>query len=845
MPICLPDSSVSTANPGSDSLKVDSNYLPVTKSAIKNKVKYSAKDSIVYSSSSKSATLYTNAQINFEEYEMKSAIIRIDLGKSLVNASGIKDSLGKLLNTPAFKQGSSEYKIEEVTFNYQTKRGLMREFRTQEGEGFIKGEKVKRDEFSNFYIRNSHYTTCSEDEPHFSIKASKLKVIPGERVITGPANLTIANVRTPLFVPFGIFPLKRGQQSGVIIPSYGNATGRGFFLRQGGFYFGLGGQADLALLGDIYTNLSYMVGGRMNYNRRYHFNGLLNANFAHNINGLPEDRNYNAFNTFNINWMHSMDPKARPGTNFRADVNLVGNQYLAFNTYNTNNTAFNNNINSSVSFSKSFKQGKYNLSSSARASQNTQTRDLAITLPDLTFTVASFQPFKPKWKPTAETWYEKISVNYMGQMQNLLNTKDTMLFRPRTNEAMKSYLDSVMRNGAQHAITVQNSFNVLKYYTVSVGGDYREAWTIHSVNKTFDESTKKVVTDKVSGFDRYYQYSLRGGISTRYYGMVQFKKSRLKAIRHVINPDLSFSYMPDFSDAKYGFYRTVKSDTLGNTQLYNRFENALYSAPGRGRQGNINFGIDNNLEIKWAKGKDTSEKVEKVKIFESLRAGGSYNVFADSMNLSVIPISFRTTLFKTIGINGSANLDPYVNEVVDRGGYKYYQRVNRFYFNDFNKLGVITNANMGVSAALTPDMFKSKDEKLRERRKKEMTDQQFTELNLNWSLSFSYTVTYDYRSKIDPKTPSLIQTLSFNGTFSPSKGWGMNFNSGYDFRLGRISHLGVDLKRDLHCWQFSFAWTPLSAYGNQYFIFNLNVKSSVLHDLKIPKRKDWFDNRRI
>jgi hypothetical protein len=840
-----PDSSRNVALLAPDSTIVDSNYLPRTKSAIKNKVKYNAKDSIVYLAGEKTTVLYKDAFINFDSYEMKSAVIKINFDKNIVNAVGEQDSLGKLVNTPSFKQGSETYNIDEVTFNYASKRGLMREFRTQEGEGFIRGERVKRDEFNNFYIRDSYYTTCSEHEPHFAINAKKLKVIPGKKVITGPANLSIMGVGTPLFVPFGIFPLKRGQQSGIIIPSYGNASGRGFFLRQGGYYFGLGDNADLAVLGDIYANLSWQLGGRFNYAKRYKFNGNLNANYAFNKTGMPEDPNYEKFKTFNINWRHTMDGKAKPGTSFGADVNLVGNQYLAFNTYTNNNTAFNNNINSSINFSQSMGKGKYNLSANARASQNTQTRDMSVTLPDVTFSVASFQPFKPKWKPTADRWYEKTSLNYMGSVQNILNVKDTLLFKSRSNYDTKLFLDSVMKNGAQHRISAQNSFNLFKYYTLSVGADYSEVWTLKTVNKGYDPENKTVETENVSGFKRANQYSFRGGLSTRFYGMVQFKKGKLAAIRHVVNPDLSFSYMPDFSQSKYGYYKDVQVDSTGRTNTYSIFENSLYGGPGRGKQGNINFGLDNNIEVKWKRGRDTSEKIEKIKIFESIRMSGSYNIFADSLKLSTLPISFRTTLFKSVSVNGGATLDPYVNQVITSNGYSYYQRINKFMLSEDKGLGVFTNANMGIGASLTPEMFKSKSEEGRERRKKEMTEAKFMEIAMPWSLSLNYTINYDYRSKIDPNAQQFVQTLSFNGNVSPTKNWFVNFNSGYDFKQKKISHLGIDLRRDLHCWQFTFAWTPLSAYGNQYFIFNINVKSSVLQDLKIPKRKDWFDSRRI
>jgi hypothetical protein len=403
-----------------------------------------------------------------------------------------------------------------------------------------------------------------------------------------------------------------------------------------------------------------------------------------------------------------------------------------------------------------------------------------------------------------------------------------------------------MKNGAQHRISAGNSFNLFKYYTLSVNADYSEVWTLKTVSKNYDPESKTVNADDVSGFKRANQYSFRGGLSTRFYGMVQFKKGRLAAIRHVVNPDLSFSYTPDFSQSKYGYYKEVQIDSAGNKETYSIFQNSLYGGPGRGRQGNINFGLDNNIEVKWKRGRDTSEKIEKIKIFESIRMSGSYNIFADSLKLSTLPISFRTTLFKSISINGGATLDPYVNQVVtSSSGNNYYQRINKFMLSENQGLGVFTNANMGIGASLTPEMFKSKSEVGRERRKKELTEAKFMEIAMPWSLSLNYTINYDYRSKIDPNAQQFVQTLSFNGNITPTKNWFVNFNSGYDFKQKKISHLGIDLRRDLHCWQFTFAWTPLSAYGNQYFIFNINVKSSVLQDLKIPKRKDWFDSRRI
>lgn len=824
-----------------DSLQKDSNYLPRTSAALKSIVNYSCKDSIVYNTDNKTSTLFGESGVDYEDLSIKSYQIAININKNTVHAIGFKDSTDQLTQTPIFKQAGSEYKVEEATFNYETKRGIMKEFKTNEGEGFIKGEKVKRDENNNFYINHSYYTTCSEEHPHFYIAAEKLKVIPGKKVITGPANLVIEGVRTPLFVPLGIFPLKRGQQSGIIIPSYGNAVGRGFFLAQGGYYLGLGDHYDLTLLGDIYTNTSWKLGGKFNYNYKYKYAGSFNANYAFNKQNNPEDPNYNQFKTFQVQWNHRVDAKARPGVNFGADVNIVGNQYLVYNAYSAQ--SFNNVLNSSVYFGKVFNKGKQSLNSSARASQNLQTRDLSLTLPDLTFTVASFQPFKPKSKPTAENWYEKISMNYTGAFQQLINTKDSILFKERSSNEWKKYTDTAFSNGVRHAISVQNSFNLFKFYTFSMGFDYNETWTFKTRQKTWNESTRAIENSFNNGFDRAYSFSFRTGVSTRWYGMKNFKKGKLAAIRHVMNPSADFSYAPDFSADQFGFYNKVQKDTAGNFDKYSRFEGTLFGGPGAGRQGNINFSLDNNLEIKWKKGKDTAQKVTKVKIIESLRGSGSYNLLADSLNLSLINVSGRTTLFKFVSINGGAVFDPYQNILVETGAYKSYLRINRFNFENGSP-AILTTSNLGLSASLNQEMFKGKEEKTK-KRQKEMEALGFMPLSMPWSFSFNYTISYDYRNKLNKNYEGMTQTLSGSGNINPTKNWFINFNTGYDFKLNKISHISIDLRRDLHCWQFTFNWTPLSAYGTNYFLFNINVKSSVLQDLKIPKKKDWYDDRKI
>lgn len=835
----LPDSgSLSIKNNSPDSLLNDSNYLPRTSGAIKSKVKYFAKDSIVYNEADKIATLFTDSKVDYEDLNIVSAYIKIDIAKNVVSSQGQLDSLGNFVNTPVFKQGKDEYKAKEINYNFVTKRGLLKELKTQEGDGFIKSSKVKRDEHGNLYNRYAYYTTCDAEDPHFFILADKIKIIPGKKAITGPAIMMIEGVPTPLAVPFALFPLKRGQQSGLIIHVYGFSPGRGYFLSNGGYYFGLGDHADLSLTGDIFTNLSWAVATRSNYSYKYRYNGNFSFNYALNKQGgLPDDPTYTEFRTFQLNWVHRMDAKARPGTNFGANVQLAGNRALAFNNFNINQN-FNNQLQSSINYSKSFKKGKYNLSSNARAAQNTQTRDITLTLPDVTFTMPSVQPFKPKSKPTADKWYEKISINYTGLFQNNIVTKDSLLLRPRTGDEFRRFSDTTFRYGFRHSIPIQSSFSVFKFYTVSFGGDYNESWTFSTIRRTFNPVTKREEVQRVNEFARGYQFSLRTGITTRFYGLVQFKKGRVAAIRHVVNPNLDFSFAPDFSRPSWGFYRDVQIDTTGRTRKYSIFEQAMFGGPGFGRQGNIGFGFDNNIEMKWRK-KDSANAVEKVKLIESLRISSAYNIFADSLKLNFINVSGITTLYKSIAINGSAVIDPYYNELIDVNGFKRLNRINQFYLTREGIPGKLTTANMGLSWGINQSTFENKENK--ELRRANMQKGGYMPLDASWSLNINYTINYDYRNEILFNRNNFTQTLSFSGTFNPTKNWFINYNSGYDFINKRISHLGVDLRRDLHCWQFVFNWTPLSAFGVKYFFFQINVKSGALQDLKIPKRRSWFD----
>lgn len=816
--------------------------IRTSSSALESAVNYTARDSMPYYGNERTTYLYGDAKVVYGTMKLNADFIKIEFGKNLITARGTKDSTGQVKGKPVFKEGDIEYRADEIKYNFKTKKGILTGFRTKEGEGYIHGSTVKKDEENNFGIKSAKYTTCEDEHPHFYIGASRIKVIPNKRIITGPANLWIEDVPTILAVPFGIFPIKKGQSTGLIFPQYGNSLDRGYFLRNGGYYFALGDHHDLQLTGDIYSNTSWASRTLYRYATRYRFNGNFGFNYNFNKFGLEEDPEYQESKDFQLSWLHHSDPKARPNTSFSANVNIVSSAYLANNSYVPQNIVTNQ-LNSSIAFNKGSRDGRFNLSTTARMSQNTYTRDVSLSLPDITFTISSFAPFKPKYKATADKWYENITTNYQMQFRNELTTKDSILFRRWGSESndLTAFLDTANRFGMVHSIPIQTSFKLFKFYTLSASMTF----TDYMYYKTIRKDTSGVVhNNNVFGFENAFTYSPRVGLNTRYYGIAQFEKGFLRAVRHVMIPTLDFTYMPDFSDEKYGYYRTYYN-TTGQPIRYSIFETGIVGGPGMGRQGNIGFGLDNNIELKVRPNpKDSTNTDRKVQIFESIRIGAYYNIFADSLNLSMISLSARTRIFKNISVNANGSVDPYYNQVVTNFNYKTIVRRNEFYWDHNKTLGLLNNASLGISANFNPDLFKGKTTK-RPNYEGELryindfpTD--YYDFNIPWSFNVNYTVTYNkYQTLNDPTGSNYIQTMNFSGDLNITKKWKIGYTSGYDIRNDKITFTSIDFVRDLHCWEVKLNWIPIG--NRQSFLLTINVKSSLLQDLKMTRRKDWFD----
>lgn len=776
----------------------------------KSKVEYTARDSLFFDAEKMIVYLYGAAVVKYENMELKADYIAVNLDTKTLLAAFAKDSAGNKTGIPAFSQNSDAFTADEIKYNFQTKKGRIRGVYTEQGEGFIYGETVKKlDEFE--YISRGTYTTCNLPHPHYAINAGKLKVINNRKIITGPAYLTVADVPLPLAIPFGYFPNRKGQSSGIIFPAYGESTELGFFLKNGGYYFGVNDYFDLALTGDLYSKGSYAAQSFLRYAWRYHFNGNLSFSFSKIKTGEKELPDFSENRDFFIRWSHTQDAKARPNSIFSANVNAGSSQYFR-NNISTPSNFLTNTFQSSISYSKSFPGKPFNFSATANHSQNSQTRDMSITLPQFTFSVSRIYPFKRKQVAGKPKWYEKAGFSYQTNFQNVISGKDTSIFKGDWTKRMK--------NGIQHSIPVSTSLQVMKYFTLTPSFNYSEKWYVSTIEKRYDAATNSVLSDTVQGFKAAREFNAGVSVNTRLYGMFQFRKSKLQAIRHVFTPTFSFTYRPDFSDPFWNNYKTVQTNHEGETIRYSIYEQSLFGGPSSGKQALIGFALDNNLEMKIKSNNDTAETIKKIKVFESLALSGNYNLAADSLKWSIISLSARTTLFDKLNLNVALAFDPYITDSLHR-------RRNVLEWKENNRAARLTSANFtsGFSILHNP----------KSAQKKQSAD--LISYEIPFSLYVSYSVYYikpdDFTNK------NITQTVNFNGDLSLTENWKIIYSSGYDFTLKKWSYTSLSFYRDLHCWEMRFNWVPLG--GFTYWNFQINVKASVLQDLKLTRKKDYYD----
>jgi lipopolysaccharide assembly outer membrane protein LptD (OstA) len=551
------------------------------------KVQYFATDSSIILLQEKKVLLYHEAQVNYEDIELKAEHIIINWNDNTVYAIGLPDSTGTIVGDPIFTEGGKRYDCKSILYNFTTKKGKIKGMRTQDGDGYIHGDQLKKNDDNSMFIEHSKYTTCSADEPHFYIGAKKLKIIPGNKIISGPANLVIADIPTPLVVPFGLFPVQNKQSSGFIMPSYGYSPARGYNFRNGGWYFAMNDYFDLALRGDIYTLGSWKIKAQSAYKKKYAYSGNLSLSYSKNLLGEEGLADFEDKRDFYIKWSHKQDGKAHPNRRFNANVNAGSSTFNQYNA-NQNNDYLKNTLSSTVSYSYSWPTKPFNFSANLRHSQNTQTHKVSLSLPELNFGINSSNPFKRKISSGKQKWYEKIRMSYTANAKNQIETIDSLLFRNETLDQMKY--------GIKHNIPISSSFKVFKYINISPSANYNERWYFNRIEKSWNTDSLHVETDTINGMRAVRDFSTSVSLNTKIYGLYQFKSEKIKALRHVLTPSLSFSYRPDFSEDKFGYYDWSIADTTGNqNDVYSYFQEGIYNTAPKGKSGNLNFSLNNIL----------------------------------------------------------------------------------------------------------------------------------------------------------------------------------------------------------------------------------------------------------
>jgi len=790
--------------------------------SLKSKVKYHARDSLRVDVENELVYLFGNAVVDYEDLHLTADYIKIDFEHKEISAEGSIDSTGLLIGKPNFSQGAQEFKSNSMRYNFDTKKGKISYVITHEGEGYIHGETVKKDPYNNFFIRNGEYTTCENDTPHYGIRSRKLKLISNNKIVTGPAFLTIEGITTPLLIPFGFFPNKKDRSSGVIFPAFGESAERGFYFHHLGYYLGLNDYVNVAITTDLYTKGSYTLDLTSIYANRYHYRGNFQVSYNRTITSEKELPDYTDFRDFHIRWNHSQDAKAKPNSNFSANVNAGTSKYYR-NTITSVNNFLSNTLQSAITYSQSFPESPFTLTLSASHWQNTETHDINITLPSVNFGISRINPFERKSQIGPPKWYEKVGAYYQMQATNYIETKDSLLFESES-------LDK-LRNGILHTVPISTSFNILKYLSLSPSLTFNDRMYFKTIEHTYIPDSGWADTSEVPGFANAFDYTAAAGLSTRIYGLFQYSRGPVAAIRHVMNPTVSFGFRPDFSEPGYGYYKEVQNDTSGYQKTYSIFGEGVYGSPPSGKYANLSFGLDNNLEMKVRVNSDSGSTLKKIKLLESFSIRGNYNIAADSMNLTPFSLSGRTTLFDNIGINFGGTLNPYAYDEFDNDYNRYLYDVN-------NHLLRVTDFSFSTNFTVAP---KNKTTESKKYSNDEMDyirthPEEYVDFNIPYNLVFGYSFAW----RKDGKSPATqTQSASVSGDFSLTPKWKVGFNSWYDFNIKSFTNFGVNIYRDLHCWEMRLNWVP---FGHQEsYFFQINVKSAILQDLKLMKRKDFYD----
>ena len=857
-----------------DSIRADS-MMRARSNGIDAPVKYSAEDSLVYDAESGTAYLYGNSKVDYENMKLMSDKVHMNLDKSTVRATGTVDSTaeGGIKGKPVFTMGKDEYKSDTMAFNFKSKKGLIKGVYTEQQDGFLSGEVGKRDSTGSIYLQHGRYTTCDKPHPDFYIALSRAKVRPGKDVVFGPAYLVVADVPLPLAIPYGFFPFSKKYSSGFIMPSYGDESDRGFYLRDGGYYFAISDKWDLKLLGEIYTKGSWGVSAASNYRKRYRYSGSFLFSYQDSKTGDKGLPDFAEQESFKIQWNHRQDPKANPYSSLAASVNFATSNYERNNLNSMYNpqTLTQTTRTSSVSWSTGFSSIGLSLSATTNLAQDMRTSSIQITLPDLNISLSRFYPFKRKHLVGKERWYEKISMSYTGQLANSISTTE--------DKILHSNLIKDWKNAFQHTIPVQANFTLFNYINVTPSFNFTDRMYSKKVTRGWDNTLQKeVVRDTTYGFHNVYNWSMNVGASTKLYGFwVPNRKlfgDKIQAIRHVITPQVTFSYSPNFGARRYGYYDSYQyTDASGNVKLveYSPYQDELYSVPGKYKTEMISWDVSNNIEMKIKSDKDTTG-YKKISIIDELGASMSYNAAADYHRWSDLSMRLRLKWWKNYTFSMNAQFATYAYEL-DANGKPYvgnhtewgYGRLPRFqgmsqnfsftlnpeklkkWFGrkddkDDDKVSVDSDGpDTNIESNMDDDLEKGKYAAKKKRGNiAETDDDGYMSFNMPWSLTIGYGITMreNTAGRFNTKTMrypyKFTQTLNFSGNIRISDGWNINFSSGYDFENHAMSMTTASLSRDLHCFNMS-ASVVLAPYTSYNFTFRCNA-ATLTDALKYDKR---------
>jgi len=874
IPVAAPDSTAPavTAPAAEDSLlavpaapMAPRSRISAVRSDLDAAVDFSSADSMLIVRRD-SAYMFGSATVTYGDIRLDAAEIQMDLSDNTVFALGRPDSVGELQGKPVFSQDGTDYEARTMRYNFGTQKGYIQNVVTQQGEGYLTGGTTKKEAENEFYIKDGRYTTCSDTEcPHFYFQLTKGKVRPGKDIVVGPAYMVLAGLPLPLAVPFGYFPFSDKYASGIIVPTFGDDYNRGFYLSDGGYYFAINDNIDLALTGEIYTKGSWGVQARSSYSKRYKFNGSFDISYLKTITGEKGSPDYASQTNFQVLWSHSQDSKANPNMSLSASVNFTTSGYTRNDLNSYYSPSFTENTKSStVNMTYRFPGTKWSLSTTFNVAQRTQDSTLTVSFPNVTVSMSQLAPFKRKKAIGAERWYEKIKISYTGILQNSLTAKQNVFF--------KKSLIKDWRNGMKHSVPISATFNVFKYFNITPSVSLTDRMYTTKVRRQWDPNASAEVLDTTYSFYNVWDFSGSVSLDTKIYGFFQplpFLGKKVKMIRHVMTPTISFSGSPDFASPFFGYYGSYEyTDAQGRLQKkqYSMFPNSLFGVPGSGRNGSVSFSLANNLEMKVRDDNDSIGE-KKVSLIENFTLSQSYNFAADSMNWSNLNTSIMLRLTKSFNLNLSATWDVYMYGLNANGNPV---RINKLRLTHGKGWGKLSSTGTSFSYTFNNDTFKKwfgggddkdknkdKDNKNTPDRtpmddparptnandtKKnkngiQIGDNGYMAWNVPWNLSFNYSVNYGYGefdyNKLEYKG-KITQNLSLSGNIRPTTNWNIGFSASYNFDTHKIAYMNCNISRDMHCFTMRASFVPVGPYKS--YNFHISVKSSLLSDLKYDKR---------